>query len=155
MRERIKLIMEAMGLKSSEFADKVGVTRGAISHILGENGRKNDPSKTTIDKILKAFPNISREWFWTGEGSMYVRERFIKSTSTLEPDLFDEKIAVGSSVKSSENEYKQKVEDKTTEIKANPPIIQDINLSNNISKKIDQIIVYFSDKTFMTFISKD
>jgi len=152
MIDQIKLILKEKGMQSSTFADKIQVSRGTVSHIL--NGR-NNPNKDTIEKILKAFPDISREWFWTGEGSMYVRERFIKSTSTLEPDLFDEKIAVGSSVKSSENEYKQKVEDKTTEIKANPPIIQDINLSNNISKKIDRIIIFFSDKTFMTFISEE
>ena len=151
MRERIKQIMEAKGLKSSEFADKIDVTRGAISHILGENGRKNDPSKTTIDKILKTFPDISPVWFYTGEGSMLKQ----RPQSPMQRGLFDENKPVEPPVKSQVNENLQKTEVKTLEKEPDPPVIQDYNISTNISKKIDQIIIYFSDKTYMTFISKD
>ena len=159
MRERIKKIMEDKGLKPSTFADKVGVSRPTISQILGENGRQNDPSKATIDKILKAFPDISPSWFMRGEGEMRIRERpFIKpavSSVPVQPDLFGEKTAVESSAKPQERENPPKIEDNKPEINSNPPVIQEINLSNNISKKIDRIIIFFSDKTFMTFISED
>ena len=153
MLDRIKRILKEKRLQPSTFADRIQVSRGTVSHIL--NGR-NNPNKDTIEKIQKAFPDISPEWLWFGEGSMYIREQFIKpDSSTLEPDLFKENEAVESPVKSRESEYPQKTEDKTPEIRQNPAVIQDFNLSTNISKKIDQIIIYFSDKTFMTFISKD
>lgn len=157
MRERIKRIIEEKGLKASSFADKINVSRGAISHILGENGRKNEPSKSTIDKILKTFPDISPLWFLNGEGPMYKREQIFMPSALqpMQPDLFDEKITVESSKKSHEPEYSLKDENKKSENIINSTIIQDINLSNNISKKIDKIIIFFNDKTFMTFISEE
>ena len=158
MRERIKLIMDAKRLRPSSFADKVGISRPTISQIVGvgDKGRKNDPSIGTIEKILKAFPDISQTWFYSGEGSMYNREQLlIKPASSSQPDLFDGKQAVESSAKPRETEYPQKTEDKKPENKPNPPVIQDIIPSNNISKKIDSIIIYFNDNTYMTFISKD
>jgi len=166
MHDRIKRIIEEKGLQASSFADKIQVSRGTISHIL--NGRTingvriyNDPSKDTIEKILITFPDISPSWFLRGEGPMYIRERvFIQPTSTstskpVQTDLFDEKKPVQSLEQSQGREYSQKNEDKTPENKTNSPIIQDIDLSNNISKKIDKIIIFFSDKTFMTFISEE
>ena len=153
MLDRIKRILKEKGYSPSSFADKIQVSRGTVSHIL--NGR-NNPNKETIEKILNAFPDISKAWFISGEGTMYIREQFIKSTpSHTEPDLFSGNKPIESSVKPRESEYSQKTEGKTSEIKTNQPAIQEVNLSTNISKKIDQIIIYFSDKTFMTFISKD
>jgi len=156
MRERIKLIMDAKRLRPSSFADKVGISRPTISQILGDNGRKNDPSVGTIEKILKAFPDISQTWFYSGEGSMYNREPLlIRPASSSQPDLFDEKQAVESPAKPRETEYPQKTVDKKPEIESNPPVIQSIIPSNNISKKIERIMIFFSDKTYMTFISED
>jgi len=156
MRERIKQIMEVYRLRPSSFADKVEISRPTISQILGENGRKNDPSVGTIEKILKAFPDISRTWFYTGEGSMHnSKQLLIKQASSSEPDLFGGKQAAESPTKPSEPEYPKKTEDKKPEIESNPPVIQEIIPSNNISKKIDRIMIFFSDKTYMTFISEE
>jgi len=155
MNDRIKLILKEKGYSSSTFADKIQVSRGTISHIL--NGR-NNPNKDTIDKILNAFPEISKAWFISGEGPMYIREQSsIKLTSSSEqPDLFDEgNSVVNSSVKPQEHENPLKNEDNKPEETTVSPAIQGINFSNNISKKIDKIIIFFNDKTFMTFISED
>jgi transcriptional regulator with XRE-family HTH domain len=164
MRERIKQIIKKEGLQISDFADKIHVSRGTISHIL--NGRMingvriyNDPSKDTIDKILKVFPDISSSWFLIGEGPMYKHERVfmrpISLSSTIQPDLFDENITVESSVKSHEDEYSQENKVKKPDNKTISTIIQDVNLSKIPSKKIDKIMIFFSDKTFMTFIPEE
>ncbi|MCL2651678.1 MAG: helix-turn-helix domain-containing protein [Candidatus Azobacteroides sp.] len=166
MHDRIKRIIEEKGLQASSFADKIQVSRGTISHIL--NGRMingvriyNDPSKDTIEKILITFPDISPSWFLRGEVPMYIPEQaFIQPTLTsiskpVQTDLFDEKKPAQLLEQPQGREYSQKSEDKMPESKTNSPIIQDINLSNNISKKIDKIIIFFSDKTFMTFISEE
>ena len=157
MRERIKQIMEAKGLRPSSFADKIGISRSTISQILGDNGRKNDPSVSTIDKILEAFPDISRTWFYSGEGSMYNSKQLLikPAPSSVQQDLFGENTAVESSTKPRESDYSQNSEDKKPENIVNQPIIQGDNLSNNISKKIDRIMIFFSDKTYMTFISEE
>jgi len=147
MLDRIKRIIEEKGLQSSSFADKIQVSRGTVSHIL--NGR-NQPSKDTIDKILKTFPDISSSWFLREEGPMYNRERIF-----VQPDLFEEKKPVDLSEKLQEREYPLKNEVKKPENKADSTIIQNINQPNIMAKKIDKIMIFFSDKTFMTFISEE
>jgi len=149
--------MEVKGLRPSSFADKAGISRSTISQILGDNGRKNDPSVSTIERILEAFPDISRTWFYSGEGAMYnSKQLLIKPvSSSMQQDLFGENTAVESSTKPRESGCPQKTEDKKPEKILDQSIIQEVNLSNNISKKIDRIMIFFSDKTFMTFISEE
>ncbi len=67
MIQRIKNIISAKNMTSSGFADKVGVPRSTISHIL--SGR-NKPSLELLQKILDAFPDIRTEWLVRGRGSM-------------------------------------------------------------------------------------
>lgn len=62
--ERVKKIMEDNGLSSSQMADKIGVQRSAISHIL--SGR-NKPSLDFVIKVLEAFENVSSDWLLQGE----------------------------------------------------------------------------------------
>jgi transcriptional regulator with XRE-family HTH domain len=156
MLDRIKQILEEKGLRANSFAAKIQVSPGTISHIL--NGR-NGPRRETLEKILEVFPDISQTWLYRGEGPMYNRERLfdkIASTSTpIQQDLFDEKRAIDSSGKSQFHEDAQKNEVKKPKITTDTAIIQDINLSKNLTKKIDRIMIFFSDKTFMTFISED
>jgi len=162
MRERIERIMKEKELQPSSFADKIDVSRGTISHIL--NGRMvngvrvyNDPSNDTIKKILKAFPDISPSWFRDGEGLMY-NQRIIQPISTSPPvqrGIFDDNIPIESSVKTQVQENPLKNEVKPSENKTESTIIQEIKLPNIPPKKIDKLMIFFSDKTFMTFIAEE
>jgi transcriptional regulator with XRE-family HTH domain len=149
MKDRILQIMKDKGLQAVSFADTIGVSPGTISHIL--NGR-NDPSKVTIDKILSAFPDISSSWLLSGEGPMYKHRGFIKPIQT---DLFAEKKTVESTGHSQPQEYSQEKEVKVTENKPYSPVIQNINLPIIPNRKIDKIMIFYSDKTFMTFIPEE
>ena len=163
MRERMERIMKEKGLQPSSFADKIDVSRGTISHIL--NGRMingirvyNDPSNDTIKKILKAFPDISPSWFRDGEGLMYKNQRIIQPVSTSSPvqrDIFDDNKPIESSEKSQVQENPPKSEVKEAENKIEPSIIQEIKIPNIPAKKIDKLMIFFSDKTFMTFIAEE
>lgn len=62
--ERLKKIMEDNELSSSQMADKIGVQRSAISHIL--SGR-NKPSLDFILKVLESFADVSSEWLLRGQ----------------------------------------------------------------------------------------
>lgn len=62
--ERLKKIMDDNGLSSAQMADRIGVQRSAISHIL--SGR-NKPSLDFIIKVLESFPNVSSEWLLRGQ----------------------------------------------------------------------------------------
>ena len=68
MLKRIALILQTQNLTVSQFADRIGVQRSALSHVLG--GR-NNPSLDFVTKILRAFPEIRSQWLLFGEGKMY------------------------------------------------------------------------------------
>ena len=160
MLDRIKLILKDKDLTPSVFADTIGVSRGTVSHILnGRNDKKCLPSANTIDKILKTFPDISPAWFMNGLGQMYKHERIMinpdSSKNNREPDLFAENQPVKPSNESAHNEYPPKIEVKAPVEPTKPVEIKEINLPEITSKKIDKIIIFFSDKTFMTFISEE
>ncbi len=71
MHSRLKNWMESKGLKSSEFADNIGVNRATISHIL--SGR-NKPSIDFLQKLLNAYPNLNSNWLITGIGYMSTKK---------------------------------------------------------------------------------
>ena len=61
---RVKKIISANGLTNSSFADKIGVPRSSISHVL--SGR-NNPSLDLIIKILQSFDVISANYLLSGD----------------------------------------------------------------------------------------
>jgi transcriptional regulator with XRE-family HTH domain len=64
--KRLELILEYYGLNASAFADKIGVQRSSLSHLL--SGR-NKPSLDFILKILEVFPDVDLYWILNGKGS--------------------------------------------------------------------------------------
>ena len=64
-RERIELLMKCYNLSSSQFADKTGIQRASVSHIL--SGR-NKPSLEVMLKIYESFPDLDIKWLMTGVG---------------------------------------------------------------------------------------
>jgi transcriptional regulator with XRE-family HTH domain len=68
MQRRIEQILEVENLSVSQFADKIGVQRSGMSHIL--SGR-NKPSLDFAIKVLQTFPDLSSDWLLFGKGAMY------------------------------------------------------------------------------------
>jgi len=63
---RLKEILEYHELTASLFADKIGVQRSSISHIL--SGR-NKPSLDFILKVTNAFTDVDMYWLLNGKGT--------------------------------------------------------------------------------------
>lgn len=63
IQDRLRMIMKMHTLNSSGFADKIGVQRSSLSHIL--SGR-NKPSIDFIEKTLASFPRVNADWLITG-----------------------------------------------------------------------------------------
>lgn len=66
INDRIRTIIKANSLSPSQFADKIGVKRSNLSHVL--SGR-NKPSLDFLSKILTAYPNVNAGWLITGATS--------------------------------------------------------------------------------------
>lgn len=69
--------MEHYELSSSLFADKIGVQRSSMSHIL--KGR-NRPSLDFIMRLIETFPEVNLYWLLNGKGDFPVKEEKIKQS---------------------------------------------------------------------------
>lgn len=63
--KRLQNVIDYYGESASSFAEKIGVQRSSISHIL--SGR-NKPSLDFILKILSSFPEVELYWLLNGKG---------------------------------------------------------------------------------------
>jgi transcriptional regulator with XRE-family HTH domain len=64
IQERIQVILKMHHLTPSAFADKIGVQRSSLSHVL--SGR-NKPGLDFLEKILLHFPRVNAHWLITGK----------------------------------------------------------------------------------------
>lgn len=156
MKERIKAIMDAEDMTPARFADTLEIGRAVISHIL--NGR-NNPSLDVITRILSKLPQINSDWLLTGNGSMYKidnnrKELEFDSQGALFPDLFTQNPSqnlVNTPNVSDENEYRKEKVVNETLTETQESINERIIYKEAPSKKIRQIIIYYTDNTFETF----
>lgn len=83
--ERLKLVLEYYHLSATAFAEKIGVQRSSISHLL--SGR-NKPSLDFVLKILKTFPDIELYWLMNGDGHFPAKTENAQNENV--PNLFSE-----------------------------------------------------------------
>ena len=75
---RIKKIIEDSNLTNSEFAEKIGVPKSSISHLLSE---RNKPSLDLITKISQNFEEITLDYLILGVSE--VKKDKIKPSNDL------------------------------------------------------------------------
>lgn len=73
--ERIKTLIFKTNKNQSSFASSIGVSHTAIGKIV-KGGTK--PGYAIIDAILKAYPQVNRDWLLEGKGEMFIE--------TISPD---------------------------------------------------------------------
>jgi len=155
MKERINEFLQREHLSPAEFADRIGVQRSSVSHVL--NGR-NNPSASFIQKMIAAFPGLSTRWLLLGEGNM--TEQSIRSGS----DLFTEPTQPEAQQVNQEPVQKRReIPENEPEQAQQPPVVQSEAPISYASKKevqdiwddgpgeIERIVVFYSDKTFKAY----
>ena len=89
---RLQKIIDFYGESASSFAEKIGVQRSSISHIL--SGR-NKPSLDFIMKVLSSFPEVELYWLLNGKGEFPSQKNDNHKSITLskaESEIEDNKI---------------------------------------------------------------
>lgn len=66
INERIKDVRKMSGLSQTDFAERLGTTRGVITNLEGD---KTSPNEPFIKLICREF-NVSDAWLRTGNGEM-------------------------------------------------------------------------------------
>ena len=74
--KRLQKVIDFNGESASSFAEKIGVQRSSISHIL--SGR-NKPSLDFILKILASYPHVELYWLLKGKGSFPKNDKSIQN----------------------------------------------------------------------------
>lgn len=64
--KKLEILFDYYQLNASAFADKIGVQRSSLSHLL--SGR-NKPSLEFVLKIVETFPEVDLYWFLINKGS--------------------------------------------------------------------------------------
>lgn len=77
--KKLEIIFDYYQLNASSFADKIGVQRSSLSHLL--SGR-NKPSLEFVIKITECFPEVDLYWFLMNHGDFPKSE--IKVVATPE-----------------------------------------------------------------------
>lgn len=131
--KRLKKVIEYFGESASSFAEKIGVQRSSISHIL--SGR-NKPSLEFVLKVLSSFPEVELYWLMNGKG-VFPSEKILEEKTVYQPKI--------------DNSENQELFSKS-ETEHLPPEISDINqIASNSKKEIDRIVIFYKDGSFSNF----
>lgn len=163
VRFRIKEILSITGSTAAAFADRCQIPRTTISNIL------NDKTKATLDvlnKIVKACPDISSMWIYFGYGDK--ENQSVDSQLPLSSDmqssldgqdnlLFDtfpnsESSTNGYSKDSMQMNYvSPSAPTAISSCEPSPCSLSAVSIPP-VSKKVEKIMVFYSDKSYETFL---
>ncbi|WP_394759269.1 helix-turn-helix domain-containing protein [Flavobacterium sp.] len=149
--KRLEIILDYYSLSASGFADKVGVQRSSLSHLL--SGR-NKPSLDLILKIIENFPEVDLYWILNGKGN------FPKSEIIKTPNI---QTSTPISKKNIEENITQDFPDLFSEEKQieKNPVFENIknNFSNtgniqsiNNESEIERIVVFYKNGSFKNYL---
>ena len=155
MKDRLSKFLTSEGLTTSMLAEELKVHSSGVRHIL--SGR-NHASYDFIKKILERYPRINAEWLILGQGAMYKagdNRLMAASESLISPDSTD----LAASYSASEHEIKktpEKIQAKTEVAKNQDESVRLPSLpSVDSTKKIEMMMVLYSDKTFKTYVANE
>jgi transcriptional regulator with XRE-family HTH domain len=165
MKDRINQFLAHESISPAEFADKIGVQRSSVSHVL--NGR-NYPSAAFIQKMLGSYQALNPRWLLLGEGTMFE----VKSGQAKEATLFqisDPKEGLKSQdlplpvtdvpVKETLNPKPATQGDQSgfqsdsgRPVETIPPLqVSELLLPAMAEKEVERIVLFFKDKTFTAY----
>lgn len=145
--KRLEIILDYYSLNASAFADKIGVQRSSLSHLL--SGR-NKPSLDFILKILEVFPDVDLYWILNGKGNFPKNSDENKTaalsekTSSVPTPILQNQIA-GNLFSSSEIPVV-----KNTVENSKPITNENITISTS-SNEIDKIVIFYKNGTFKDY----
>lgn len=150
--KRLEIILDYYSLNASSFADKIGVQRSSLSHLL--SGR-NKPSLDFILKIMDVFPEVDLYWLLNGKGTFPKSELENGKIATPTPivklpieetkiekqaDLFSEKFS------NPKNQMEENIPNLFSNAKIAP--------TQKMNGEIDRIVIFFTNGTFKTYSSE-
>ncbi|HEY1197034.1 helix-turn-helix transcriptional regulator [Flavobacterium sp.] len=138
--KRLEMVLDYYGLNASSFADKIGVQRSSMSHLL--SGR-NKPSLDFILKILEVFPEVDLYWILIGRGNFPDNDKKIEKLKSLSPTSHHSN--TDENLLSPIEFYKDKKTEKSFSELQN----RNINLNDD---EIEKIVLFYKNGTFKAYL---
>ncbi|WP_338839421.1 helix-turn-helix transcriptional regulator [Flavobacterium ginsenosidimutans] len=140
--KRLETVLDYYGLNASAFADKIGVQRSSMSHLL--SGR-NKPSLDFVMKILEVFPDVDLYWILIGRGNFPKNsdDEIRENSKDLTPILSNENSG-GDLFSATEINEEEKREIKKSSLPKN------VNFSLE-DDDIDKIVFFYKNGTFKAY----
>ena len=145
--KRLEIILDYYSLNASAFADKIGVQRSSLSHLL--SGR-NKPSLDFILKILDVFPDVDLYWILNGKGN------FPKNSDEKKTEIIAEKtISAPTPIPQNQNAGNLFSSSEIPVVKntfenSKPITNENITISSS-SNEIDKIVIFYKNGTFKDY----
>jgi transcriptional regulator with XRE-family HTH domain len=141
--KRLESVLEYYGLNASAFADKIGVQRSSMSHLL--SGR-NKPSLDFVMKILEVFPDVDLYWILIGKGTFPKNnnEEVIEIQKSPSPILPNQNIGNDLFSTMQINTEKEKIDPKEVSVLKNT----NFNLEDD---EIEKIVLFYKNGTFKAY----
>ncbi|ESU27160.1 XRE family transcriptional regulator [Flavobacterium limnosediminis JC2902] len=153
--KRLEKILDYYGLSASGFADKIGVQRSSLSHLL--SGR-NKPSLDFILKIIQEFPDVDLYWILNGRGD-FPKSDMIEKSSRIENPV--PTATLFSEIKSEEikNENQPDLFSAEPSIEKNRVFENQKDFFSNTRNldsvqdnlEIDRIVIFYKNGTFKNY----
>lgn len=151
MRDRIDELIKYLDISPTQFAQKVGIQRSTLQHIL--NGR-NEPSLNVVKSIHSALPSVNLDWLLTGNGQIFTTESSADMSTDESYPLFKglENTVFPSDVRSpAEYSIPDKAEKpkKQNKLADNKKVINTVTTTEKSEGlRIKEVIVFFEDGTY-------
>lgn len=128
--ERLQMVIKMHNLTNSSFADKIGVQRSSISHVL--SGR-NKPSVDFLQKILTTFPKVDANWLVNGRQLV----KHPKVEQTTPESLPDESNQV---VVNDEDQARYSLKTESQDVAHKQAVAS--------HRRIKKVVIFYTDGTF-------
>ncbi|MDY5024618.1 MAG: helix-turn-helix transcriptional regulator [Candidatus Egerieousia sp.] len=164
MNRRFQTILDLENLSPAQLADRLGVQRSGISHIL--SGR-NKPSFELLQRVVQSFPEISAEWLITGNGKPLKEQNLAaasgaassatsgaansRSSGTTPPfeGLFNSSESATEPQIPAQTSDIEGIEDEISDFQPLQSSIFDANPANDREKRaLKRVILIYNDNTF-------
>ncbi|EPR69741.1 hypothetical protein ADIWIN_4016 [Winogradskyella psychrotolerans RS-3] len=123
---RLQKVIDYYSESASSFAEKIGVQRSSISHIL--SGR-NKPSLDFVMKVLHSYPEVELYWLMNGKGDFPSQP---KTSEPTHPTI-------------TETKPKPQIP------KPNSTPVLGSRSSSDSDSEIDKIVIFYKDGTFKSY----
>lgn len=153
MRDRLLYIVRTEGMSNLQFANEIGISPAAVTHIL--SGR-NNPSLDIIAKIASRYPQYNLRWLILGEGETFAPTSIAAVNPVAqEPQTNHQSTSVAIDAETNQVALEAKSPQPAPELHTEPQqAANQTTPPNDMPATTTRLIVCFPDNTFTEYTAR-